>query len=193
MLFRNDDLAAIADGRTTAAIRRWRRPTVRAGGTLVTQVGVLAIESVDRITDATLTDDAAVAAGWPSAAAALDAPLLRRDGDLFLIRFHVQGEDPRIALRDDTNLSDDELADVLLRIERMDRRATHGAWTRRVLELIRDHPAVRAGDLADQMGRERLAFKTDVRKLKGLGLTESLGVGYRLSPRGEVVLEALGP
>jgi hypothetical protein len=38
------------------------------------------------------------------------------------------------------------------------------------------------------MGRERLAFKTDVRKLKALGLTESLPVGYRLSPRGEAWL-----
>ena len=35
-------------------------------------------------------------------------------------------------------------------------------------------------------------FKTDVRKLKELGLTESLEVGYRLSPRGEAVLRALG-
>ena len=33
---------------------------------------------------------------------------------------------------------------------------------------------MRAGDLADSVGMERLAFKTDVRKLKALGLTESL-------------------
>jgi hypothetical protein len=33
------------------------------------------------------------------------------------------------------------------------------------------------------------AFKTDVRKLKGLGLTESLEVGYRLPPRGQAWLE----
>ena len=45
--------------------------------------------------------------------------------------------------------------------------------------LIAERPAVRAGDLADQLGRERLAFKADVRKLKALGLTESLDVGYR--------------
>ena len=30
-----------------------------------------------------------------------------------------------------------------------------------------------------------LPFKRNVRKLKELGLTESLEVGYRLSPRGE--------
>ena len=40
-------------------------------------------------------------------------------------------------------------------------------------------------------GRERHPFKTDVRKLKELGLTESLEVGYRLSPRGRTVLSRL--
>jgi len=57
-----------------------------------------------------------------------------------------------------------------------------------VLALIAKRPAVRAGDLADQLGRERLAFKADVRKLKALGLTESLDVGYRLSARGQAWL-----
>jgi hypothetical protein len=33
-----------------------------------------------------------------------------------------------------------------------------------------------------------MPFKLDVRKLKELGLTESLRPGYRLSPRGETVL-----
>jgi hypothetical protein len=41
------------------------------------------------------------------------------------------------------------------------------------------------------MGRPRLPFKIDVRKLKELGLTESLPIGYRLSPRGAVVLAHL--
>ena len=44
-------------------------------------------------------------------------------------------------------------------------------------------------DLAASLGRERLSFKADVRKLKALGLTESLEVGYRLSPRGRAFLE----
>ena len=47
---------------------------------------------------------------------------------------------------------------------------------------------LRAADLAERFGRERLKFKTDVRKLKALGLTESLAVGYRLSPRGRAYL-----
>jgi hypothetical protein len=42
------------------------------------------------------------------------------------------------------------------------------------------------------VGREKLPFKRDVRKLKELGLTESLLVGYRLSPRGRALLAGLG-
>jgi hypothetical protein len=46
--------------------------------------------------------------------------------------------------------------------------------------------------LAEAAGQERLAFKTRVRRLKALGLTESLEVGYRLSPRGRAFLAADG-
>ena len=53
-----------------------------------------------------------------------------------------------------------------------------------VLGLIADRPGTRAPDLAASLGRETARFKADVRKLKELGLTESLEVGYRLSPRG---------
>ena len=49
---------------------------------------------------------------------------------------------------------------------------------------------MRAADLAAQLGRAELQpFKTDVRKLKALGLTASLEVGYRLSPRGRAFLD----
>ena len=49
---------------------------------------------------------------------------------------------------------------------------------------------MRAPDLAAQVGRETADFKKDVRKLKELGLTESLDIGYRLSPRGQAVPDA---
>jgi Mn-dependent DtxR family transcriptional regulator len=42
--------------------------------------------------------------------------------------------------------------------------------------------------LARRMKMERPAFKINVRKLKELGLTESLEVGYRLSALGEALL-----
>ena len=98
------------------------------------------------------------------------------------------GEDPRIALRERSALTPDDVAELERRLSRLDRASTHGPWTGDVLRLIAARPGVRAGDLAEAIGRERLPFKADVRKLKALGLTESLPVGYRLSPRGEAWL-----
>ena len=132
------------------------------------------------------------AAGFVSVADALADPGLERSGDLFLVRFSLAGDDPRIALRASDQLDQVELDQVVRKLDGMDRRAAAGPWTRRVLELVRDRPGVRAADLAAAEGRETLPFKADVRKLKAQGLTESLEVGYRLSPRGAVVLEALG-
>jgi hypothetical protein len=70
----------------------------------------------------------------------------------------------------------------------MDRRST-APWTWATLRLIAKRPGEPAAALAKSVGRERGAFKADVRKLKELGLTESLPVGYRLSPRGRTFLE----
>ena len=73
------------------------------------------------------------------------------------------------------------------RLDRMD--AARGApWTRQVLRLIAGRPGVRAPDLAASVDRETLSFKLDVRKLKELGLTHSLPVGYEISPRGRAYL-----
>lgn len=191
MLFRADTLDGIRTGRVTQAVRRWRRPTVRAGGTLTTAAGVLAIDSVQRIDASELTEDDARAAGAASLEELREAPHLRRDGDLYRIRFRLVGEDPRIALRELAEVTDDEMAEILGRLARLDRASRHGEWTTATLELIAERPGVRAGDLAGSVGRETQPFKTDVRKLKALGLTESLEVGYRLSPRGETVLERL--
>jgi hypothetical protein len=46
-------------------------------------------------------------------------------------------------------------------------------------------------ELAAEAGQERQAYKIRVRRLKALGLTESLERGYRLSPRGQACLAAI--
>ncbi len=61
-----------------------------------------------------------------------------------------------------------------------------------MLDLIAERPAVRAPDLAASLGLDTVTFKRDVRKLKELGLTESLTVGYRISPRGIRVADSFG-
>ncbi|MFZ4518646.1 MAG: hypothetical protein ACOYOP_09670 [Microthrixaceae bacterium] len=191
MLFTKDALDGIAAGRITVAVRRWKRPTVRAGGTLVTPVGVLDITEVRPIEPRDLSTDDARAAGFATRDEALDSPHLRREGALHLVRFSLAGEDPRIALRQRDELPDEELVDVLGRLRRLDTRSRRGAWTEDVLRAIATLPGVRAADLAGAAGLDTAPFKADVRKLKALGLTESLEVGYRLSPRGRTILAAL--
>lgn len=107
MLFQQRFLQGIAEGRIRVAYRRWKRPTVRAGGTLRMAVGVLAIESVEPC------------------------------------------EEPGVSEADA-------------------RQAGHASRE----------------ELAAELGFERAWLKLQIRKLKELGLTESLSPGYRLSPRG---------
>ncbi len=183
MLFRQRFWAGIGDGSVTLAFRRWRRPTVRAGGTLTMAAGRLAIDQVTAIDEPDITAADARRAGFDSRDELL-AELAGRDGQLYRIAFHLAGPDPRLALREQTELTDEDAAALAVRLQRLDRASRTGPWTAAVLALIAEQPAVRAGDLAEALGRERLAFKADVRKLKALGLTESLETGYRLSPRG---------
>jgi hypothetical protein len=192
VLFKRHALDGIADGTITVAFRRWARPRVRAGGLLRTAVGVLAVDAVDEMDFADITEQDARRAGFASLADLLDDLAAQREGRVFRIALHVAGPDPRAKLRGRDALTDDELAEVERRLARLDAASRHGAWTLAVLRLIRDRPEVRAGDLAPTRGQEKLAFKRDVRKLKELGLTESLEIGYRLSARGRAVLERLG-
>ena len=187
MLFDRPTTDGIRAGTVTLAFRRWRRPTVRTGGTQTTAIGVLAIDDVRIVRPEEITAAEAVCAGAASLEA-LRAELARRDGELYRIEFHLAGPDPRVELRGRDQLTDEEVDDIGRRLARLDAASSHGPWTTAVLELIAARPAVRAGDLADELGRERLSFKTDVRKLKALGLTESLEVGYRISPRGQAWL-----
>lgn len=188
MLFRLDTLEKIARGDVTLAIRRWVRPTVKAGGTLTTALGVIAIDAVEPIDAAELTEADVVAAGASSLEALLGDQ--SDSGQLYRIRFHAAGADPRLALRE-TPPDAEELAQVLAKLAKFDTGKT-GPWAAPILNLIATRPATVSTVLADQLGMERLAFKSRVRQLKALGLTESLEIGYRLSLRGEVVLKALG-
>ncbi len=191
MLFRPSTLQGIADGTVTRAYRTWDRPRVRAGGRQRTPAGVVAFDAVEPVSRESLTDDDARSAGL----ADLDELLGlvdRRTGTIYRIDLHLAGPDPRVALRESTP-DDAEVAELLRRLERLDRASRHGPWTEAVLRAIGDQPGRRAADLAASFGRERDPFKLDVRKLKELGLTESLRPGYRLSARGRAVLGSLDP
>jgi hypothetical protein len=188
MLFPKVLWPGLADGSVLLAFRRWRRPTVRAGGTLRSPVGVLSIDEVRAIDPAEITDADAVRAGHADRQDVLDALPSGADRTLYRIAFHLVGDDPRIALRSQADLADADIADLMDALDRLDAASTDGPWTRDVLEQIARRPAVRAPDLAVDAGQETVRFKRRVRRLKDLGLTESLRIGYRLSPRGRALL-----
>jgi len=179
----------IERGEVDLLVRRWRRLQAIVGNTYRTRAGRLTVTAVEVVDPADLTDEDARRAGHDDAAALRAS--LRGDPSLPTYRITVvaaPGPDPRSVLAADDAVTDEEVAEIDRRLDRLDRASSWGAWTMATLRLIEAHPATVSTELAAAMGRERPAFKLDVRKLKGLGLTESLEVGYRLSPRGRAYL-----
>jgi len=183
---------AVADGTVTLTFRRWKRPQVVAGRTYRTAAGRIVVDAIDVVDPARITAGDARRAGFATRAELLAE--LRGTDDLptYCIRFHAaDGPDPRAELAADGALDAAEIEAIRARLDRLDRAGAHGPWTMAVLRAIAARPATRAADLAASFGRETQPFKLDVRKLKNLGLTLSLEVGYRLSPRGEAYLAAV--
>ncbi|MGW4480500.1 hypothetical protein [Rhodococcus triatomae] len=187
MIFTAASLDGIAAGTVTLAFRRWDRPRVRPGGQQRTRIGVIAFDAVDEIDAAAVTDDDARAAGFADAVTLLTFVDRKAHGPrLYRITLRAAGPDPRAVLRADADLSDDDAAGVRRRLARMD---ANGPWTEATLRLIAARPAVVSTELAPEVGMDRPTFKQKVRRLKELGLTESLDVGYRISPRGRALLD----
>ena len=186
MLFRQDVLHGIAEGRVTLAFRRWRRAPPAQGSSLRSPVGVLRFERVTVVDEADITTEDVRRTG-------LSPEQLRAsiagEGTLLRIELRLAGDDPRIALRE--RLPERaELDAIVARLARID-TAGSAPWTTRYLQLIADRPGIVSRVLARRVEAEVPPFKRRVRQLKELGLTESLEVGYRLSPRGRAVLERL--
>lgn len=190
MLFAQRFAEPIARGEVDLTFRRWKRAQVRPGRPYRTFVGRLEVDEVTRVEPDDVTDAEARRAGFDTAAALLaEAGRHAEDGTpLFRVRFHRLDEpDPRTELAASEPAAD-EAAEIAGKLDAMDRRSGHGPWAWAALRAIAAEPGRRAPDLAAAAGRDTAPFKADVRKLKALGLTRSLPVGYELSPRGRAVL-----
>jgi hypothetical protein len=183
VLFRQPFIEGIASGRITVAFRRWRRPTVRAGGTLITPAGQLAIASVGEDEPGSITDAAARQAGFESREDLLKELFAQPSSTLYRIDFRLLGDDHGVALRSRDDLSEEEVQQLTARLRRLDAAGRTGPWTAAVLALIDRRPGVRAGDLAPVLGQELADFKRNVRKLNALGLTESPAGVTATNPR----------
>lgn len=190
MLFRQAVLEGIAEGRITLAFRRWSRPSVREGGAVRTAAGVVRIGSIDVIEPGDITPADARKAGYDDLAALVGE--LGADGEKPLYRITLTGieADRRVALRMNAQLDAAEMAELERHFARWEK--AQPGYLPAILKAIGDHPEVPAAVLAERLKVEKLRFKQDVRKLKELGLTESLATGYRLSARGEAAIRRLG-
>lgn len=190
MLFRRAVLEAIAEGRITLAFRRWSRPSVKAGGAVRTVAGVVRIGSFEVIELGDIAPADARKAGYDDLAALVKE--LGADGEKPLYRIALAGieADGRVTLRTNAVFDAAGIAELEQRFARWE-KARPGYFPA-ILKAIGDNPEVPAAVLAEGLKVEKLRFKQDVRKLKELGLTESLATGYRLSARGEAAIERLG-
>ncbi|MCK0111929.1 ASCH domain-containing protein [Ornithinimicrobium sp. F0845] len=188
-MFSNSDLERIVAGEIDLAFRVWRRPMHTVGGRQRTRAGVVGFTSVEPVEAADLSEVDAARAGCTLDE--LEQFLARKEGTIYRIGLQFLGADERVALREQDRLAPDELDEIAGRLAGMDARSSRGPWTRQFLELIEARPAELAETIGASIGWDRAPFKVPVRRLKELGLTESLPTGYRLSPRGRAVLAHL--
>ena len=182
MLFKTRFHEGIRSGDITMTIRAWQKAQATPGKEY--KLGAterIAVTVVDPISLSEIRPRDAKASGFSSTDELVE--MLRKESGrkltarskLYRVRFRYAGE-----RKDDApSYSRDELN---ARLDRM------GEWSRKILKLIAENSGVSSAILAKQMGRERFSFKADVRKLKRLGLTRSLEVGYEITSAGRSML-----
>src|SRR4051812_30919925 len=104
MLLKNKTIEGIQSGKITLIFRRWKKAGVKKGGTQMTQLGVVGIDEVQIVTEDQVTERDAKKAGFKSKEELL-AQIYDRDEDLYKIKVHWVGEDPRKTLRSNDRLS----------------------------------------------------------------------------------------
>lgn len=195
LLFKKPFFAGLQSGAITLTFRRWQKPHVRAGGRYRCHpIGVLEVDAVELVTVAQIREADAAPAGFADRAALVaylaELGPLAPETPVYRVALHHGGDGDRVEIALEADLSAEDIAAITAKLARLD-KATK--WTAKTLAIIARHPRIAASQLAKKLRRETLPFKTDVRKLKKLGLTQSFEVGYEISPRGRAYLAAARP
>ena len=179
---------AIANGTVTTSFRNWKSPQAKAGGQYnIAPYGAIEVSSVSLTTLNEVQDADITCSGFAQREALVSFLKVAQSDPIYKVDFHFLGS-AAVNKPNTQHLEEARVNDVIHRLEKMDKST---AWTMQALTLIKTYPATRAGDLAPQCNMDMPTFKRNVRKLKALGLTESLETGYQLSPRGDQVFKAL--
>lgn len=183
MLFKTRFHEGIRTGEITMTLRAWQKPQATPGNAY--KLGAsesIVVTAVDLVALSEIRPRDAKASGFSSTdelVAMLRKASTRKltsRSKIYRIRFRYAGE------RGDDAPSH-SLEVLHAKLDRM------GAWSRHLLKLIARNRGVSSAILSEQFGRERLRFKADVRKLKRLGLTRSLDVGYEITEAGKSLLD----
>jgi len=190
MLFTAATLRGLAEGRVSFTYRRWEVVRPKVGSRFTTSAGVIEVTSITPADEQQLTAQDATEAGFDSVADLVKWCRAKGQGDLYRVGIVLAGPDPRVTLRGQAALDPTDVVALNSKLDRLD-RAAEQPWTRSTLRQIERLPGVVSTELAAEAGQERRTYKLRVRRLKALGLTESLERGYRLSPRGQAYLNTL--
>ena len=191
MIFKLSHLEGIKAGKITLAFRKWKKPTVRKGSLIKTEIAVVEIVDVCEAQLHDISNSYAVNAGFDILKNLIKAIDSVQDGTLYKIKVRYYSEDPRIALREHTAVPEHDFQLLKKKLERLDNHSTMGPWTLTVLKAIGDNPKLRAADLAKKLDMQKDELKINIRKLKNLGITISHEVGYTISPLGEFFLRKI--
>lgn len=191
MLFKEIHLVGIKSGKIRLAFRKWQKVSVKIGSYLNTAIGLVEIHKIEIVNENDITDKDALNAGFTNKNQLLKSFTRNSTGKIFKISVSYHSADPRIKLREQTEISEQQFADLKNKLERLDNHSRQGHWTEKILFSIKDNPNLHAIGIAKLTGFEKEWLKLNIRKLKNLGLTISHNVGYEISPLGKLFIEKL--
>nr|WP_304610910.1 hypothetical protein [Saccharopolyspora sp. HNM0983] len=184
-------LRGVRSGEIGVVFFRWGEPLLEPGSRLVTPVGLVGVESVRRVGLASIDEPEARLAGFSSAAGLRSMLAERGSGSVFRVGLRYLGPAGREESERDRPvvLSSGERDRLVRELARLDVSAARGGWTWWVLELVGRRPGVRVAEVAAEWGRPVARCKSDVWRLRQLGLVEPVPGGVRLSAVGRALLQ----
>lgn len=189
MLFKEIHLQGIKSGKICLAFRKWQKASVKAGSLIHTSIGLVEISKITAVDENDITDEDALSAGFTNKNELLKSFAHNNTGTIFKIYVAYHSPDPRIELREQTELTAQQFEDLEMKLARLDKYSRQGNWTESVLLAIKDNHNVHAKGIAALTGFEKEWLKQNIRKLKNLGLTISHTTGYELSPLGKTLIQ----
>ena len=184
MLIKQKHLEAIKAGKISLAFRKWKKLSVKPNEIFKTDVGRIKIGAVRMILLEDITLEDAQKAGFASDDSLKKLLSEQKDGTIYQIEVSFLEVKKVVIENDFGKLEQAEYLVLKEALETLDKKSKVGKWTRKTLQLIAEHPHVKAADLAVLAKKEKEWLKVNVRKLKSLGLSESHEPGYSLTELG---------